>query len=482
MARRLLSLQGTIRPSSGVVLLLSLLLLIVSDWLIHYTPFLFDPGCEFPEPERIVYNFERGNVSCAVKTVERDYVRTLILSDVHVLDPNVVWIDRLRRHRQMKTVFDLAVHWLEPRLIVFLGDQLDKPFSSVNGKFNIDAFKSLFQAPPHIGVISIVGNHDIGFHKQAKAQTRMKDYVAEFGRLDSLYNIRGIGFVELNSMGTSGDNCSLCQNTRNSIRRFSVALNEPEVEKFRAHPILITHFPLYRRSDTACAGFLDYAIERGDAFSQRAMRGAEEEQERYKGTLVHPSLNHSKHFFDGEEYQRGKENFYINEEDYEVITKSSTKLILDELKPRLVLSGHTHYKCLAFHENNIPEITVSTFNWRMRSDPSFLLMKVPKDSIYDNHLSVVGPSSCVSDPELNYLVKLGHIEHLLKVGNDGTLQTSALFNECHIIHERYVFYLYKVIIAILSFIFLRWCKWMYAKHKEGRGKGSISYRKLRKYS
>ena len=54
--------------------------------------------------------------------------------------------------------------------------------------------------------------------------------------------------------------------------------------------------------------------------------------------------------------------------------------ILSTLRPRLILSGHTHYSCHYRHEKyDVTEITVSTFNWRNRDDPSFVLALIDKD-------------------------------------------------------------------------------------------------------
>uniref|UniRef100_A0A4W5MC69 Metallophosphoesterase 1 n=1 Tax=Hucho hucho TaxID=62062 RepID=A0A4W5MC69_9TELE len=47
--------------------------------------------------------------------------------------------------------------------------------------------------------------------------------------------------------------------------------------------------------------------------------------------------------------------------------------LLQWFKPRLVLSGHTHSGCQVLHDNQYTEISVPSFNWRNRNNPSFIL-------------------------------------------------------------------------------------------------------------
>ncbi|XP_053467888.1 metallophosphoesterase 1 isoform X4 [Ictalurus furcatus] len=58
-------------------------------------------------------------------------------------------------------------------------------------------------------------------------------------------------------------------------------------------------------------------------------------------------------------------------------THASTPPIILQLlwwfQPRLILSGHTHSSCEVFHENRFLEISVPSFSWRNRNNPSFIL-------------------------------------------------------------------------------------------------------------
>lgn len=53
---------------------------------------------------------------------------------------------------------------------------------------------------------------------------------------------------------------------------------------------------------------------------------------------------------------------------------SSPPQLLQWFKPRLVLSGHTHSGCEVVHDNKYPEVSVPSFSWRNRNNPSFILV------------------------------------------------------------------------------------------------------------
>ncbi|XP_021120923.1 metallophosphoesterase 1 isoform X3 [Heterocephalus glaber] len=46
------------------------------------------------------------------------------------------------------------------------------------------------------------------------------------------------------------------------------------------------------------------------------------------------------------------------------------------LQPRLVLSGHTHSACEVLHGAGVPEISVPSFSWRNRNNPSFVMVSL----------------------------------------------------------------------------------------------------------
>ena len=83
------------------------------------------------------------------------------------------------------------------------------------------------------------------------------------------------------------------------------------------------------------------------------------------------------------------------------MSKKSSDLLLNKIKPRFVISGHTHHGCRVKHRISVPgrrelndyeeneeeedldvnEISVASFSWRNRNNPNFLLAKITQDTL-----------------------------------------------------------------------------------------------------
>lgn len=71
-------------------------------------------------------------------------------------------------------------------------------------------------------------------------------------------------------------------------------------------------------------------------------------------------------------------------EAYDCLSKESSDFLFKLIKPRLIMSGHTHHHCVTEHVlekapiyKSVREYSVPSFSWRNRNDPSFYLVKVP---------------------------------------------------------------------------------------------------------
>ena len=51
------------------------------------------------------------------------------------------------------------------------------------------------------------------------------------------------------------------------------------------------------------------------------------------------------------------------------------------IDPRLVIDAHIHHGCYRLHDNGVPEWTVSSFNWRNKQNPAFLLVRQGIDCV-----------------------------------------------------------------------------------------------------
>lgn len=71
-----------------------------------------------------------------------------------------------------------------------------------------------------------------------------------------------------------------------------------------------------------------------------------------------------------------------NREKWEVVSKEMSNKLLSLIRPRLVLSGHTHHGCYMVHKDGTPEMTIPSFSWRNRNNPSFVLVSGSNDSYW----------------------------------------------------------------------------------------------------
>ncbi|KAI4881781.1 hypothetical protein NFI96_011473 [Prochilodus magdalenae] len=273
-------------------------------------------------------------------------LRALFLSDPHLLGAiRGHWFDKLRREWQMERAFQTAMWLLKPEVVFILGDVFDegKWSSTKDWEDDVRRFKQIFRHPADTELVVLIGNHDVGFHHE---MTRYK-----LERFEKVFNVtsariltkREVNFLLVNSVALHGDHCPICQSVENDLYSLSQALNCStqslhsgsmkhrcmDMQTYASTPpIILQHYPLYRVSDAECTGV-----------------DAAPPNERYQ------------HFH----------------ERYDVLSQDASKMLLWWFQPRLILSGHTHSGCEVFHGNRIPEISVPSFSWRNRNNPSFIL-------------------------------------------------------------------------------------------------------------
>ena len=194
-------------------------------------------------------------------------------------------------------------------------------------EYYVKRFQSLFYVDEKKTQIHVVaGNHDIGFHYAVTPYLDKRFRDAFQTKSVELKVIKGVRFVMINSMAMHGDGCFLCTEAVSSLKKLKRELyNSNETSQ----PILLSHFPLYRKSDAHCN--------------------------------------------EPDEAPKDEKNVKFRE-GWDCITQESSNLLVESLKPRLVFSGHTHHGCNTTHKNGeFQEINISSFSWRNKKNPAFLL-------------------------------------------------------------------------------------------------------------
>ncbi|XP_019893765.1 metallophosphoesterase 1 homolog isoform X2 [Musca domestica] len=275
--------------------------------------------------------------SCSWPALEPNELHAMIIADTHLLGPfRGHWLDKLYREWHMRRAFQAALFLHRPDIIFVLGDLFDEGDMVDHDDFRayVTRFYSHFRT--NIPIISAVGNHDVGFHYKMHPYF-MNRFEEQFNNTGvQMYTLRGIHFVLINSMAMENDGCEFCQTAVEELHSVAAKLhclrnlntcNDFETIKEHVNysrPIVLQHFPTYRKSDRSCR--------------------------------EHDSLRI-------EEYR----------EKWEVLSKNSTDWLGKLLHPRLAFAGHSHHYCYSINRWGIEEYTVASFSWRNKVNPSFLM-------------------------------------------------------------------------------------------------------------
>ncbi|KAF6088651.1 metallophosphoesterase 1 [Phyllostomus discolor] len=303
--------------------------LLFCEFLIYYLVIF---QCNWPKVKTSAYDSEQETHETVLKA--------MFLADTHLLgEVRGHWLDKLRREWQMERAFQTALWLLQPEVVFILGDIFDegKWSSSQAWADDVVRFQKMFRHPPHVQLKVVAGNHDIGFHYQMDTY-RIKRFEKVFNP-ERLFSWKGINFVMVNSVALEGDGCNICSEAEAELMEISHKLNCSREKQRSSHcentqlqlasaPVLLQHFPLYRRSDANCSG---------------------------------------------EDAAPPEERSIPFKERYDVLSQEASQKLLWWLQPRLVLSGHTHSACEMLHGAGIPELSVPSFSWRNRNNPSFIM-------------------------------------------------------------------------------------------------------------
>lgn len=330
----------TMRPLKQVIkgaMLITFLSMFYNEFLLYYMTLY---KCNYPN---IVGENRSGSI-----------LEAMLVADTHLLGSrNGHWFDKLRREWQMHRAFQTAQTYFNPEAVFFLGDIFDEGKWCSQEEFDryVLRFHDLFYVSKGTKVFVLEGNHDIGFHYASYPALRRRFQKAFNTKPVRKVRLKGIDFVMINSMAFHADGCSLCQDAERRLNKISSNLScvDSGVSAAAAGgsdgpragvdtcsnraSVVLSHFPLYRESDEMCDE-LDEAPE--------------------------------------------IEKFSRFREKWECISNASTAQIKSKLRPRIVFSGHTHHGCRTDHAD-FTEWTVSSFSWRNKKNPAFLLARFSSD-------------------------------------------------------------------------------------------------------
>ncbi|VVC44812.1 Hypothetical protein CINCED_3A000834 [Cinara cedri] len=271
-------------------------------------------------------------------------IKVMFVADTHLLGTRKGhWLDKMRREWEMRQSFQTALNIHAPELVFVLGDLFDEGLWSSDLDFNsyVKTFKYLFSVPHTTKLYTVVGNHDIGFHYSIVPQLEKRFNKAFNTSPVELISKRNVHFVLINSMAMEMDGCFLCYSAELKLKKIANLLKcseksiacskESMLNGTYSKPILLQHFPLYRKNDIDC-NVVDSA----------------------------PMKEKKKPFREG----------------WDCLRKDATDKLLKMIKPRLVFGGHTHHGCHIKHTNGIDEFSVSSFSWRNKYNPNYLLVSL----------------------------------------------------------------------------------------------------------
>ncbi|KAG7207583.1 hypothetical protein KM043_009207 [Ampulex compressa] len=302
------------------------------EYLIYYIVLI---QCGWPSLDP-----HKADITIKQPNIEERPVYAMFIADTHLLGTrNGHWFDKLRREWQMYRTFQTMITIHKPDIIFILGDIFDEGLWCSSAEFDqyMARFHSLFSVPKNTHLYVVAGNHDMGFHYAITPYLNQR-FVNGF-KASSVrrVSIRGNHFVLINSMALEGDGCFLCRPTEIAInkiaRHLKCAKDEEDCGKTNtisiySRPIILQHFPMYRESDEMC-NEIDQAPDEIKNIKFR--------------------------------------------ERWECLSKEASEQLLDILKPRLIVNGHTHHGCRRIHRKDILEITIPSFSWRNKDNPSLLL-------------------------------------------------------------------------------------------------------------
>ncbi|KAL7152306.1 hypothetical protein ABFS83_04G088100 [Erythranthe nasuta] len=256
-----------------------------------------------------------------------DYVKIAVVADPQLMDktslplaPKSLALEIVQFYTDlyMRRAFVSSVLAFNPDVVLFLGDYFDGGYilSDQEWEESLGRFKHIFdlnmlRKNPNIKLYYISGNHDIGYENvNSRNPEIVKRHEREFGATNFKVTLGKVDFIAIDSQTLDGHpQGKLTSETWDFVKNAS--------QDIYSNPrVLLTHIPLYRPDFTPCGPHRSSPI-----VNQRIYR-------------------------DGQNQEIWYQNY---------VTKNSTEVLLDLVRPALILSGHDHDQCTVTHmSKNVP--------------------------------------------------------------------------------------------------------------------------------
>ncbi|XP_012833186.1 PREDICTED: uncharacterized protein C630.12 isoform X1 [Erythranthe guttata] len=325
--------------------------LLYGEWFAFLIPSL--STCSWPHLQP-----SSSSSSSQLNEVENgsDYVKIAVVADPQLMDktslplaPKSLALEIVQFYTDlyMRRAFVSSVLAFNPDVVLFLGDYFDGGYilSDQEWEESLGRFKHIFnlnilRKNSNIKLYYISGNHDIGYENvNSRNPEIVKRHEREFGGSNFKVTLGKVDFIAIDSQTLDGHpQGKLTSETWDFVKNAS--------QDIYSNPrVLLTHIPLYRPDFTPCGPHRSSPI-----VNQRIYR-------------------------DGQNQEIWYQNY---------VTKNSTEVLLDLVRPALILSGHDHDQCTVTHmSKNVPvtEQTVGTISWQQGNlYPSFMLISATNNS------------------------------------------------------------------------------------------------------
>ncbi|KAL6878446.1 hypothetical protein ACP4OV_012616 [Aristida adscensionis] len=270
-----------------------------------------------------------------------NHVKVAVVADPQLMDSTSLRLPRTSIALQavefytdlnMRRSFQSVILPFKPDVVLFLGDHFDGgPYmSDEEWHESLFRFKHIFSLNDQgtntpIPVYYLSGNHDIGYSAFHSVHPEvLSRYEKEFGSRNYQFSAGKVDFVVVDAQTLDGAKES---KERSSSWEFIKKLSPGNASNPK---VLLTHIPLYRSDNTPCGPHRSSPV-----INQR---------------ISYSGLDQ------GIAYQN-------------YLSKKTSDLLLNLLKPVLVLSGHDHDQCTVVHSTPVGPVTEQGNLY-----PSFMLL------------------------------------------------------------------------------------------------------------